>query len=249
MSDMSLPYRKRLFCALTLLQIYASLRYADTKKVSHIFATKTALCGVSVDPKSNNGDIMQRAAPLGGISGVDWWPTVLKHWEGIKPQESNTFVPLYRRVDKNWLCCTKKAATLGSTKAALSRLEQSFGLNTHFRIHPPRSWCATIARQLLYSREDREKLGLWAPGSLMPELYDRATCATELRLRDEILTKIKEGFVPAGPFELAKKAGAEIKAESSDATSTSVLSTSEGGPLKSISLIYRTFSIAKKQRR
>ena len=39
----------------------------------------------------------------------------------------------------------------------------------------------------------------------MPEVYDRATRATELRLRDEILEKVRKGWEPAGPFELSQK--------------------------------------------
>ena len=48
----------------------------------------------------------------------------------------------------------------------------------------------------------------------MPDLYDRATCATELRLMGEITPKIREGRKPAGPFgvpnsQLSTQPGAE----------------------------------------
>ena len=231
-SNEEFPYLKRLFCALALLRIYASLRYADTKQVYQVFVTNTALCGVSVDPKSTKGDVMQWAAPLDGLTDVKWWSFIVKHWDAIKPGDdsnpSGSFSALYPWVDKNWMSNTSRKATLGSTQAALTRLGKSLGFNTGIRAHSPRSWYATIARQLLYSREDREKLGHWAPGSLMPELYDRATCATELRLRDEILSKIKNGFKPSGPFEVVNKNAANADAESSDASSTSVVSTDEG---------------------
>ena len=36
----------------------------------------------------------------------------------------------------------------------------------------------------------------------MPNRYDRATCATELRLRDSVLDSIRKGWSPAGMFEV-----------------------------------------------
>ena len=56
----------------------------------------------------------------------------------------------------------------------------------------------------------------------MPDRYDKATCAAELRIRTEIINKIREGWRPQKAFEVSTKedeAGAE-----SDA-STSVTST------------------------
>ena len=54
-------------------------------------------------------------------------------------------------------------------------------------------------------------------------------CATELRLLGEILTKIRDGWAPSGPFEVPNKASEnDIEAESPGAESTSIL-TSDGG--------------------
>ena len=36
----------------------------------------------------------------------------------------------------------------------------------------------------------------------MPDLYDRSTCATELRIRNEVIAKIRDGWGPVGKFQL-----------------------------------------------
>ena len=123
------PYLKRLFCALFLLQVYASLRFADTKKVSHIFASKTALCGVSVDPKSRNHDITQWAAPLKGLTGEKWWLIISKYREGVKPTEEGEFSTLYPRVNRDWETKAEKIATIGSARTTLTRIEKEFGFH------------------------------------------------------------------------------------------------------------------------
>ena len=75
---------------------------------------------------------------------------------------------------------------------------------------------------ITFSREDREKLGRWAPGSLMPDRYDRATCTTELRLRNEILERIRSGWEPTNSFETpGTQSTTKDEAESSSASSTS----------------------------
>ena len=62
-----------------------------------------------------------------------------------------------------------------------------------------------MAKQLLYPREAREQLGHWDPGGLMPDRYDRAICAAELRTRDAIPARIRNGRVPGWPFGTRKE--------------------------------------------
>ena len=58
----------------------------------------------------------------------------------------------------------------------------------------------------------------------MPGLYDRAICASELRLRCEILTETRGAWAPVGPFEIPNKTtGGALDAESSSAESTSIM--------------------------
>lgn len=59
--------------------------------------------------------------------------------------------------------------------------------------------------ELLYGREIRETLGLWVAGSRMPDRYDRAGRATELRLRAETTQKINSGWMPTKAYEVPPK--------------------------------------------
>ena len=225
---------EKLFCSLFLLQVFASLRYIDLDEVSSLFLTETAVCGVSIDPKSANRDVMQWAAPKQGLGGREWFIPVFEFWETIKPPPGE-FRPLYPAFRKSRDVNLGRMATQGTVQASLNRIVADFGCDVKLTTHSPRSWHAAMGKQLLYSRGDRESLGHWAPGSLMPDKYDRAVCATELRLRVEILAKIRDEWKPSGPFETPQQGGAGKKAEivsngnecaeSSPAESTSIIST------------------------
>ena len=58
----------------------------------------------------------------------------------------------------------------------------------------------------------------------MPERYDKAECATELRLREKILKEVRAGWRPSGAFELPMevKAGAAPSSSESETSSTSI---------------------------
>ena len=47
----------------------------------------------------------------------------------------------------------------------------------------------------------------------MPDKYDRAVCATELRIRSEIITKVNNGWRPCREYELPDMALSAVKAE------------------------------------
>ena len=104
------------------------------------------------------------------------------------------------------------------------------GLPKLLKLHSARTRFATCARQLEFSLEERTALGHWKPGSLMPNLYDRAVCATELKLRNKILEEIKAGWEPVHAFEIPNNTGptqaSTARCAESPADSTSVLPTS-----------------------
>ena len=58
----------------------------------------------------------------------------------------------------------------------------------------------------------------------MPERYDRAVCAAELRLRNSVLSRIGGGWRPVASFEIpddASKENKKIDSASADSTSQS----------------------------
>ena len=228
----------RLAASFFCLMTFASLRFSDTKDLTDLWVTETAICGKSVNHKSRAGHATAWAAPLRGCgNGGNWHRPILDFWEqtapttkdGSPPQDCFRF--LFPHMTPKWEVNKTRAGTHGTTLAALRRLEKMYGMKTSCTLHSPRAFLATCANQLSFPREEREKLGRWAPGSVMPERYDRATCTTELRLRDNILAQIQNGWKPTRAYEVpsAKPSGGNpkrIKAgtESSSVTSTSVTS-------------------------
>ena len=80
--------------------------------------------------------------------------------------------------------------------------------NHKWTLHIPMDWFPICANQLGWSEDDRRRLGHWAPGSQMMERYDRAACATELRLGSAIFGKITNGqWEPARSFEAPIQVG------------------------------------------
>ena len=89
------------------------------------------------------------------------------------------------------------------------------------------------ANQLEFPREERGELGHWAPGSLVPDKYDKDVCATELKLRSKILSHVREGWRPQAAFQVEDKCtplAADRKVESDVDSLTSETSSVSAGP-------------------
>ena len=99
------------------------------------------------------------------------------------------------------------------TQASLTRLEKKLGFDSHLKLHSPRNWFPTAANQLLMEPDKREHLGRWKKGSVMPELYDKTVCVTELAIRNQILDKIDQGWLPCASFEIPKQVGNQKECE------------------------------------
>ena len=195
------PEGLRLYCSLLFLLTTASLRFADTAGVSEMFLTDTAVCGHSINAKDRNGAAMRWATVRAGInSNGAWVRPLFRLWDRLKPANGKVSW-LFPYVNSEWKVDIKRRATYGVAQAAFRRLTALFGFEGKFTLRSPRNWFTTCAGQLLYSREHREKLGRWAPGSVMPDHYDRAVCATELRLRNEIIAKLNLGWRPSKEYE------------------------------------------------
>ena len=66
---------------------------------------------------------------------------------------------------------------------------------------------STCSDRLGWGAEDRREVGHMAPESKMHDLYDRAFCVTELRLRSDIIQKIQSGWVPTFTFDVPSESG------------------------------------------
>ena len=106
-------------------------------------------------------------------------------------RKEGEFSWIFPHVDNEREVNPKRRATHGVAQAAFARICEKFGFEKGLTLRSPRNWFATCAGKLLYPREHREKLGRWAPCSIMPDHYDRAVCTTELRVRAEIIQKFQ----------------------------------------------------------
>ena len=155
-----------------------------------------------------------------------WLNPVLTYWKKFMPAEGE-FQYLFPNVDKNWKT-SRKQAPGGNIQAVITRIEFKFGFPRLITTHSPRNFYATCARQLLYSKEERNTLGHWKADSEMCDRYDRAVCATELKLRNSILAKLDGGWRPVPEFEVPKEEkGRDVPAGDEECDATSIESTSE----------------------
>ena len=118
----------------------------------------------------------------------------------------------------------RRVVTNGIAQHALARIEAHLKYDLKLKLHSPRNFFATCASRLRFPLEERGKLGRRAKGSVMPDRYGRALCATELRLRGDVINRINRGWRPTGAFEVppSQEKG---PSDTSSCDSTSVTST------------------------
>ena len=71
------------------------------------------------------------------------------------------------------------------------------------------------------NKESRELLGGWAPGSNMPDHYDRRVGTAELLVRSEIMDFFRDGGKLGEAFELPRKPRGNKRSASSSSSSSS----------------------------
>ena len=202
------PFGIRLFCSCYLLTVLASLRFADALEIELMFKSDTALACRSVDQKNPRGELIWRATPRVGFqSNGAWLNPLWKYWGEVKPSKEGRYRYLFPYFSPAWGIDYNRRGSHGATQAALTRVETRLGFPKVAKLHIARAWFATCARQLLFGLEDRTTLGHWKEGSRMPNLYDRAVCATELLLRNQILAKLHEWWIPSQAIEVPPLGG------------------------------------------
>ena len=176
------PSGHRLYCAMFTLLALTSLRFGDTRMAQDLWLSETALCGPSINNKDKSRNLTQWATPLLSLRAKSkWYEPIVEFWSKIKPPERK-FAPLFPHVTNDWKIEYKRPASYGIVQGRLDVLLVEFVFSKGCRLHSFRNWAPTVARQLRFPREEREVIGHWAPGSKMPDRYDRSVCAAELKL-------------------------------------------------------------------
>ena len=205
-----------------------------------LWISSTALCGLSLNNKDKSGALMNWDTPLLGLSeaGPEWYTPLMKHWGKIKSEKVDLRA-LSPHVDSERNVDLGRIANNGVVQAQLSKIEEFLGFPKSSELHSFRNWAPTVANQLRFPREERERLGHWAPRSITPDRYGKAVCATELRLRNEILTKVRSGWRPQDAFELENPKSDAVSDVDSDTSETSTCPEVHGSRVVDISDLYR----------
>ena len=147
--------------------------------------------------------------PIIGLLGNSHWSKpIFDYCEKfpIRPNgEPNGFRSLFPHVSPHeWKINYRRCAPFAFAQGKLRDIASTFGFSKKCKLHSFRAWAPTCATQLGGHREDRGRLSHWAPGSAMPDRYDRAICTTELKVRERIFAKFRAGRRPLGAFQVAE---------------------------------------------
>ena len=147
----------------------------------------------------------------------------MRHWDRVRPEKGRAHA-LSPHVNPGWEIDINRDATFAEAQAQLPRMEAVSGFTKSANLHSFRNWAPTCANKLRFPREERERLGHWATGSTMPGRYDKAVCATDRRLGDEILKQIRPGWRPSDAYEVAPSVAGENSDVDSEKSETSTCS-------------------------
>ena len=127
-ADKEVLASERLYCALFSLRTLTSLRFGDTQQTASITRTSTALCGPGLNNKDRSSDLVNWATPLSGLTGdPEWRKPIVRHWEKIKPTESDKFRSLLPHINAEGRVVYDRDASFGSAQSQLSRIGSDLG--------------------------------------------------------------------------------------------------------------------------
>ena len=224
---------KRLFASYLTFLCLSSARFKDTIGLDKLETNETAIYGAFRDLKNFKAQLRPFAAPLAGINGQLGWALPLLEFHATyknRFQKIPSF--LCPKITKEWGFKLEAAAYYDVYKHLHLLLAGAKFEKHGITPQSPRNFMPTCASQLGWSREDRETLGRWKPGSIMPNVYDRAACVTELRLRSSVSKQIQSGWIPANSFEIPmepvpKPPNPDFPSSDSDSSSTGTVSDDE----------------------
>ena len=184
---------------------YTSLRYGDTRLVHVLWLSDTAFCGISVNNKDKSGLMMNWATPLIGLRPKSkWYDPIIRFWPMVKPN-GGKFAALFPHVLHGRNIDYSRAEARGVVQEKLDVIAKELGFTARFKLHSFLNWAPTCARQLRIRREERELIGNWAPGSKMPDRYDKSVCSTELKIMESILQQVRSGRRHQKDFEVGRE--------------------------------------------
>ena len=230
-ADKSTPLAIRYFAACVMMMVFASFRFVDAVNIREINYEKDTVTGSCLPSKNLKQPFYWVFPMMGFNSNCAWFDVIVDvrlRYHSCKGLPMNF---LFTHT-KDWQIddITFPRATYGSTLRTFRLFLAKAGFpKTKHTLHSPRNAFNTFAAQLGWARADRAMIGRWSTRSDMPNKYDRARCVTELRLRYDVVNRIKNGWAPSCDFELpfAHKQPEEVIASDAEETDTSSLASSD----------------------
>ena len=211
------PFGLRYYASMFLLMTFASLRRCDTRGVSEFWITGTSVGGISNGHKSKSADLIVMAAPKGGCGPDALWLAPVSKFRRKAQPKSVAFVNLPPSLGADKELVSRRVSTRGTVQEVLTMFEATTGITSGFKLRSIARFLQTCEEKLrppCENREESEKFGRWAPGSVMRDRYARAVCVTELRIRGDIVSRIaKGGWRPSTSFSAPPTDAVGHKAE------------------------------------
>ena len=203
-ADHGPPVALRYFAACVMFMVFASFRFADTKNIREITLKKETVAGPCLPTKNLKGPFYWAFPITGFISAGAWFDVIADVRTRYHSCEGLPMNYLFAHtIDWKFDDTVYPPAKYGSTLRTLRTFLKNAGFpKANHALHPARNSFNTFAAQLGWSRSDRATIGRWAPRSQMPTAYDRSKCITELRLRYDVVKRIKNGWAPSCDFDL-----------------------------------------------
>ena len=204
-TDTSMPLARRAFCSGILLMTYGSFRFDDTKHMTDIQESGSAIHGVLSSTKNRTQVNEPWAVPTTGITEKSGWAVpILELRKEMK--RKHAFVPpfIFPDVSNDWTKLAPTPAKYATVRRRLDSLITAWGLDCAgtITLHSPRNFLPSLGCQQGLSCEARTRLGHWSISSAMPERYNRLACVDELRIRNDLMEKLRDGWRPVAPFEV-----------------------------------------------
>ena len=190
-----------------LLLGMASIRFTDANVIFEFRTNDTSLRSRTRDLERRGRPIMLRPTTSAGLCGPRDWDRISL---GTRHPADHGRMPLFPITDDGRPVRPARAARYNLAFRISRRIRVDLGFaHPKWTLRTARARFRTCANQLGRSEGDRRKSGHRAPGASMMGRYDRASCATELRIRVSILSRIRDdAWAPAPARQFPPVAGA-----------------------------------------
>ena len=193
----------RCYAGLCVLAIECSCGFREANRVRSMKLTAEALVGES--RAKNHAQWMPWAAVRAGVCGCDWAPAWITQLAAAGLPGPDFVLNAATRDGTRWLPRVAQHADANSMLGLLltlpphsleAREAASFNFHGLKKLYP------TLAIQLkavgtITDERGVERMGHWAKGSNMQEVYNDEACVAELHTRSVIADAVNDGWTPA----------------------------------------------------